>query len=1623
MSRKVIAGFLSFLLTFTLLLPAAGAQEPSLQQEERAVKVLSGLDRNTVSLDTPKTELKLKRNQRQSQFSRPSSQSLLPDEATKIETKETSSSASFQPENYVPLTDSPEPVTVIVELQQTPIKVFEAEAEQVQSKSSLMRPSISSHLAKVQLERSTFKKAVQRELDATIKREFTQVFNGYSLTLAADEVDELLTLPGVKAVYPNNPVYATAEADTVLTPQGSVPFIGSETLWREGFKGEGIKIGVLDTGAAKDHPDLEGAIAQNPDGYWGYDIVNDDEQPYETTKEDFYKAHEQDPTLPEVNELGKTYYTSHGSHVTGIIAGQGVGAAGMEGIRGVAPEADIYAYKVLGPYGGGSNEGVIAGIEKAVVDGMDVINLSLGSEGNNEASADSVAVNNAVRAGVIAVVAGGNDGPDEATLGDPGSAELAITVGASKHPMETPIVKVGGSDDSAFFMETFDKSQGIETLTEEYGLVDVGLGRAADYEGKDLNGKIALIKRGEFSFEEKATNAITSGATGAIIFNNVPGELESGTLGEANVTIPIYALSGVAGNRIQAELDANPELSVSFGSTVEQDIMGEFSSRGPVKPSFDIKPDITAPGVRVLSSVPEYVGWYAAQNGTSMAAPHIAGASALLKGKYPDLTPSEIKALMMNNTVKLSDRLGNRYKHMEQGSGRVSLEKILKAKAVAMTEETTYNVDGEDSLTHYTGSISFGYIPGSSTGERQITVKDIAGQDSSYVLSSEWYGSSPVQIELSRAQVDVPAGGQGDFTVTVKVPEQTDATYYEGELKLRETNSGHEIQMPIALYIGEAPKTHAVSDVTLDPDIFSPNGDALSDATKISFTVNTPISLLAMDVHAADGSLIGNLFTLDQNLNPGTYNLNQPWDGSGLDEGLYYLLPWAAEKGKEPVPLDDQAVPFIIDRGAPLAEFGEPDIVVDESGFSGTISGKITQDLLIDLLVSPGNLSIPNVIGVAVLYDSANGEKKVQIDGTVDESGNFTIPVPVTPGDNVYEVYIYDLAENGMIVPARVVKYTSDVENAVVLTALPSRVPADQPFTVDVDFGVTEAVYSAKFELLYSKRLTAPEVLPSAELSGHQAKWNPDEQLSVSEAVYEHSPEISRYEYSVALNDTPGYTGIGSLASFRFGSAPQGEYAFELTHLVLLDQNGREIQADSKLQTKVTVLEKPSLRVEPQALSLREGTSGKLTVTYRNAEGKETDVTAAAEYTPAKPALVSVDKGLVTGKQDGRTSIEIKYGELKVTADIAVTDTPEPGGGGSNSGGSSGGGGGTFTPTPVNPKAEKAPAGAVRVAVKSGEPTRVSLENGLTLTLPEGALPGEAAFVEVTPASDEATATLLTGLNLDTALRPAGNYYDFVLLDKNGKPLNSASFSQPATVSIPVEALTAAKLNPAKISLFKLPEQGQPIRLATRQKDGNLVAELSGFSRYMFMAKEVKFLDVTEMNYPWAVNEIEVLAAKDIVTGRSGNLFGPKEQVTRAEFISLLVRALDLQPSGSAQVSFSDVPAGSWYYDAVQSVVTAEIATGYDNHTFAPDQAITRTEMAVMLSRALEHAEGKAAAPATTLSFSDQLAIPSWAKDAVAHVAGLGLLQGKSGNRFEGETLASRAEAAVVMYRLYGSVR
>ena len=227
-----------------------------------------------------------------------------------------------------------------------------------------------------------------------IVAEYDTIFNGVAVKGTARELEKIARLDTVVNQYPVHTYKALFEKSD---PQTTEKIRKTANL---PFTGKGVKVGVIDTGIDYHHPDLQA----NYKG--GFDLVDFDDDPMETEGEGA---------------------TDHGTHVAGIIAADGK-------MKGIAPDADIYAYRALGPGGAGSSVQVIAAIEEAVKDGMDVINLSLGNDVNGPDWPTSKAVNKAIELGVVVVVAAGNSGPDTWTVGSPATSPDAITVGASARP-------------------------------------------------------------------------------------------------------------------------------------------------------------------------------------------------------------------------------------------------------------------------------------------------------------------------------------------------------------------------------------------------------------------------------------------------------------------------------------------------------------------------------------------------------------------------------------------------------------------------------------------------------------------------------------------------------------------------------------------------------------------------------------------------------------------------------------------------------------------------------------------------------------------------------------------------------------------------------------------------------------------------------------------------------------------------------------------------------------------------------------------------------------------------------------------------------------------------------------
>ncbi len=323
--------------------------------------------------------------------------------------------------------NSNEQTNVIVEFANKPAKIAQIEAS---SEGNQLSKTEASKL--VDQDHEDFQADVNKVLidgnkskvNFKINRPYKHAFNGVAMSLPANQIKNLLKLKAVKAVWKNekfsiDPPKQAENNEQLKADEDNVanytPYDGLDRLHEEGFTGKGIKIGILDTGIDYNHPDLKDAYKG------GYDFVNNDNDPMETTYADWKKSGQ--PELSGSN----TYYTEHGTHVAGIIGGRGVANSEYKTL-GAAPEADLYSYRVLGPYGSGTTANIIAALDKAVADGMDIVNMSLGASINDLLYATSVAVNNVVLSGVTTVVAAGNSGDQMYTLGSPGSSALALTV-------------------------------------------------------------------------------------------------------------------------------------------------------------------------------------------------------------------------------------------------------------------------------------------------------------------------------------------------------------------------------------------------------------------------------------------------------------------------------------------------------------------------------------------------------------------------------------------------------------------------------------------------------------------------------------------------------------------------------------------------------------------------------------------------------------------------------------------------------------------------------------------------------------------------------------------------------------------------------------------------------------------------------------------------------------------------------------------------------------------------------------------------------------------------------------------------------------------------------------------
>jgi subtilisin family serine protease len=713
---------------------------------------------------------------------------------------------------------------------------------------------------------------------ATIPFQFSYVYNGITIEVPEGVIPIIAALEDVLGVHPNVPIQPSLDhaIDYVRAQQlygNPARLTGFDSLNTGGLEGDGVYVAVIDTGVDWTH-EMFGADPTPPQFGAAPSTA------LATNRKVVYYLN------LTAGAVGDDF--GHGTHVAGDIAGYKGFAPGPDhipgtaddiAVHGVAPQAKIMAYKALSAVGQGLIASIIAGIEDAVqprtITGLPkpvahVINLSLGGTGGPDSPA-SVAADNAALAGSVVLASAGNAGPGDqvagtGTVGSPGSGRRVITVGASNDPGPLPEDVVGDRlFDSGRPLDLTDVLDPASVNRNVAGAVDgtgkpVAAGRrtgiplkqaggstvignplaqyyvfcgnvatAADVPDA-VSGRVAIARvTGAFA---TAVNSIAAKGAAAVLV--IRPDLAAITIGAS--TVPVWSIQESDARYLLDLLSPTDQDGVDPAKGVLSEFpvrvrlgdyspaMATFSSRGPVEGFGQVKPDVTAPGVQILSSTVRaggvevaVVGFaymvdpsgYKSANGTSFSCPITAGVAALVKQKHPDWTPSMIRAALVNTSTNLrrpdGTPLANGVNSInEQGGGLIDAFAAANAKALmgvgqpgptGQPQGRTFGLTCAAAPTSagclspanpdFTPSYSFGVVPiakviGTATLSQAVTIHDVAagGGSGNYQLAVRPVaGVDQTNFRVSFADANgnaissvvVPARGSASFFVKTEV--------------------------------------------------------------------------------------------------------------------------------------------------------------------------------------------------------------------------------------------------------------------------------------------------------------------------------------------------------------------------------------------------------------------------------------------------------------------------------------------------------------------------------------------------------------------------------------------------------------------------------------------------------------------------------------------------------------------------------------------------------------------------------------------------------------------------------------------------------------------------------------
>ena len=734
-------------------------------------------------------------------------------------------SASTDPASY---TDG----LYIVSMVRPPLAGNAATSAKAGQKLNVKSAAAKAYAAKIKAEQ----KAAFTKVGASALRQFTVATNGFSAQLTAKQAARLAADPTVLAVTKNS----LRQIQTDKSPD----FLDMPAVWSQlggrANAGKGIVVGVLDTGIWPESASFKGTKA--PPASWVGDCQAGVNFPVNTCNNKIVGARYYVDGFGKKN-LAKSEFLSprdgdgHGSHTASTAAGNIVNDVTIDGqnfgtISGMAPGASVAAYKVC--WTGTSGDGcatadMVAAIDDATADGVDVINFSIGSSSESPVyDPTEWAFLFAARAGVFVSASAGNSGPGESTLDHP--SPWLTTVAASTHKVNEKQLVLGDG-------QTFVGASTTTTLPTLTPMVMSESSAAAGQTSANarlcvpgsldpakVSGKLVVCIRGVIARADKSWAVRMAGGAGMVLINPSPMGVAGDLHYVPSVHLENNALAPVTSYVTTDAAPVGKIVALTTPSSTVAPAIAEFSSRGPSTTTGGdiLKPDVAAPGVDVLAAVTPYNHHdrnYDLLSGTSMAAPHVAGIAAALRAAHPTWSPMAVKSALMTTGRDMAMGTTSPF---AQGAGNVQPAKAVNPLLVAdagfadwvgylkgagvVAQSTLPAIPAITGTELNQASIASGSVVGSLEVTRTFT--NVSGSAQTFAFSEAVSG---FDVTASPATLTVAAGATASVTLTFTRTDAALREYATGSVTW--SNSSGQVRLPVALrpVVASAPAEIAVT--------------------------------------------------------------------------------------------------------------------------------------------------------------------------------------------------------------------------------------------------------------------------------------------------------------------------------------------------------------------------------------------------------------------------------------------------------------------------------------------------------------------------------------------------------------------------------------------------------------------------------------------------------------------------------------------------------------------------------------------------------------------------------------------------------------------------------------------